>query len=96
MPELLFRVRWPDDTTTLCYSPSSTIADAFTQGEGYPVPEFVERSRNALQHASERVAQKYGYGCAHATRQIEEIETYAARFEGQPDACVVVESFGAA
>lgn len=94
MPELFFRVRWPDETTTVCYSPSSTITDALTQGKGYPLQEFVERSRTALIYASERVAQKYGYGCAHAARQIEEIETYAARFSDNADACVTVESFG--
>jgi uncharacterized repeat protein (TIGR04042 family) len=93
MPEMTFRVRWPDDSTTLCYSPSSTIREAFVIGEGYPVPEFVARSRAALEHASARVAQKYGYGCAHAQRQIEEIESQAAAFANRADARITVEAF---
>lgn len=94
MPEIYFRVRWPDDSTTVCYSPSSTIKDALTAGHGYPVAEFVLRSRNALEHASARVAEKYGYGCAHAQRQIEEIELQAALFADREDARITVEKFG--
>ena len=94
MPEMYFRVRWPDDSVSVCYSPSSTIRDAFVVGRGYAVDEFVDRSRRALEYASERVAQKYGYGCAHAARQIEEIEHRAAAFSDCRDALITVEDFG--
>ena len=94
MPELYFRVRWPDDSTTHCYSPSTTIRDAFTLGEGYSPAEFAARSRAALTHASARVAAKFGYGCAHAQRQIDEIESRAAQFSTCENARIVVEAFG--
>ncbi|MFT4045251.1 MAG: MSMEG_0570 family nitrogen starvation response protein [Solimonas sp.] len=93
MPEMQFRVRWPDDSSMLCYSPSSTIREAFVLGHPYPVAEFVAKSRAALEHASRRVAQKYGFGCAHAAVQIHEIEAAAARFARDPHATVTVESF---
>jgi len=93
MPELSFRVRWPDDSTTLCYSPSSTIREAFVPGHPYPVAEFVLRSSAALEHASRRVAEKYGFGCAHALAQIREIQNLAAPFAADPQARIIVESF---
>lgn len=92
MPEMHFRVRWPDQSTTLCYSPSSSIRDNLKLKHPYPIAEFVETSKAALEYASERVAQKYGYGCGHAHAQIREIEARAASFAGG-DGNVVVESF---
>ena len=93
MPELTFKVRWPDASVSRCYSPSSTVREVFAVGTPYPVQTFVAMSRKALEHASERVAQKYGYGCGHAAQQIREIEQTAARFVDHPHAVVVVEGY---
>lgn len=93
MPEVHFLVRWPDRSATRCYSPSSTIKEAFEVGFPYPVADFVTRSRAALQLASARVAQKYGYGCGHAEAQLQEIETLAAAFAADPAARITVEAF---
>lgn len=93
MPEMRFHVRWPDDSRSLCYSPSSTIREAFTVGRRYPLAEFVQRSREALTHASERVAQRYGFGCGQALAQIRLIEEQAQSFAATQDAVVVVEGF---
>lgn len=92
MPEVHFHVRWPDQAVTRAYSPSSTVKDAFVVGRSYPVGEFVSLARAALEYASERVARRYGYGCAHAAAQIREIERIAQRF-GDPTHRVVVEAF---
>ncbi len=94
MPEVHLRVRWPDDSVMTAYSPSSTIKDALRLGHPYPVLEFVRLTRAALEHASERVAQRYGFGCGHAAAQIREIEHTAGRFHGLAQT-VVVESFDA-
>ena len=93
MPEVSFRVRWPDQTQMLCYSPSSTIKDAFVIGRPYELGDFVQRSRAALEHASARVAQKFGYSCGHAQMQIREIEMKAAQFDPASELNVVVEAF---
>ena len=93
MPEMTFRIRWPDDTRAACYSPSSTVKDFFTVGEAYPLAEFLDRSRRAMHHASERVRQRYGYACSSAMSELKHIETLASRFASQPDARVVVEGF---
>jgi len=93
MPEMHFLVRWPDGTQQRCYSPSLVIEDFFAPGASYAVGDFVQRSRTALQIGSERVRQKYGYGCGYASAQLNEIERIAARFESQLGAKVIVESF---
>ena len=93
MPEMYFVVRWPDNSTETCYSPSSTIRDALELQRPYGVAEFVRISTAALTHASERVARKYGYGCGHAHAQIVEIERRARRYAADPDARITVEAF---
>lgn len=91
MPEMHFRVRWPDGSDSRCYSPSLVIRDYFTEGGSYPVADFLTRSREAYAIASERVRLKYGFGCAHAAQQLAEVELRAAGFA--PDAPVIVDAF---
>lgn len=93
MPEVRFRVRWPDQHQTLCYSPSSTIKDALRLNHAYGVSEFVERTTAALEHASARVARKYGMGCGQALAQIGAIRSAAAPFMHDPNARITVEAF---
>ncbi|UOA07122.1 MULTISPECIES: MSMEG_0570 family nitrogen starvation response protein [Methylobacter] len=93
MPEMHFRVRWPDQSTSLCYSPSLVIKDFLKPGETYELNDFVSRSRTALDIASERVRQKYGYTCSSAMSQLAEIETIAARFSNAENPKVWVDEF---
>lgn len=93
MPEMHFRVRWPDQSLTDCYSPSLVIKDFLTEGERYPLTTFVDKTREALAIASDRVKAKYGFACSAAADEMARIETCARRFSDQPDACVTVEAF---
>jgi uncharacterized repeat protein (TIGR04042 family) len=93
MPEMRFTVRWPDASVTECYSPSLVIKDYMSVGCSYLVEEFVDRSRTALNIASERVREKYGYACSSALDQLRAIETTASRFADMPDASVEIERF---
>jgi uncharacterized repeat protein (TIGR04042 family) len=93
MPEMHFSVRWPDNSTSDCYSPSLVIKDYLEVGQSYSVPDFVERSRTALNIASERVREKYGYACSSAMDQLSQIERTADRFNAADGAQVVVEGF---
>ncbi len=93
MPEMHFRVRWPDDTVTDCYSPSLVVKEHLEAGRSYPLAEFVQRSATALNIGSERVREKYGFACSSALDQLRRIEDLAARFEASPDPVVRVESF---
>ena len=55
MPEMRFRIRWPDGTPETCYSPSLVIKDYFAVGTDYALVDFLARSRTALSIASDRV-----------------------------------------
>ena len=93
MPEMRFRVRWPDRSESLCYSPSLVIKDYFQPGQSYPLREFVSRCREALEIASERVRQKYGYTCSSAMSQLAEIEATASQFLDSDSPQVTVMEF---
>ena len=82
MPEMTFRVRWPDGTEASCYSPSLVVHDHLETGAEYPLAEFVERSTTALRIASERVAAAYGFACTSAMQQEAEIAAIAATHAG--------------
>ncbi len=78
MPEMHFRVRFPNGATVNCYSPSYVIEDYLSVGQSYPVPDFLHRTRTALNIASERVREKYGFACSSALDQLSVIEETAA------------------
>jgi uncharacterized repeat protein (TIGR04042 family) len=88
-----FRIRWPDGDEANCYSPSLVIGDFFEPGQAYPLADFVERSRQALNIASDRVREKYGFACSAAMDQLAQIERDAERFRDRPDATVKVIEF---
>lgn len=83
MPAMYFNLRWPDRSETRCYSPSLVIKDYFEPGGSYPLPEFLHRSREALNIASERVRAKYGFACSMAIGQLAAIEQAAERFPAE-------------
>jgi uncharacterized repeat protein (TIGR04042 family) len=92
MPELYFHVRWPDGESQRCYSPSTVVEDYFLPGGVYEVADFLERSRQSLGIASERVREKYGFYCTGASDQLAEIERTAAGYASVPGATVTVEA----
>jgi uncharacterized repeat protein (TIGR04042 family) len=93
MPEMHFTLRWPDGETMRCYSPSLVIEEHLCPGVPYPLDDFLARSRTALQRASERVQQKYGFPCSRALGQLAEIERRAKAFVADPTCRVNVVSF---
>jgi uncharacterized repeat protein (TIGR04042 family) len=93
MPEMHFTVRWPNGQASTCYSPSLIVQDFLTPGQDYPLDDFLNRVREALEIASERVRAKYGFACSRAMDQWVEIHQAASPFVGQTGARVKVESF---
>ena len=91
MPEVLFKIKWPDGKIEDCYSPSTIIFDYLKEGESYNLKDFIERSSNALNLASERVMKKYGFRCASAEAQLSKILANAQTFK--PDQNVDCLSF---
>ncbi len=90
MPEVRFTVRWPDASVSDCYSPSTVIHDFLATGASYPVADFMQRCRTALQLASDRVRLKYGYACSSAQDQLERLEARAAVLPLDPTAIVTI------
>jgi uncharacterized repeat protein (TIGR04042 family) len=90
MPEVVFRVRWPDDHVDHCVSPSRAITRFLEPGARYTVAEFVDRSRAGLNAASERVRAVFGHPCSRAAAQLAAIERAASRHD--PASTVTVEA----
>lgn len=90
MPELHFSVKWPDGSIDSCYSPSTVIRDYFEVGKSYSLQEFLNIAGEALQSASDRVEQKFGYHCSSAMDQLSIIRHKAGLFASQPDNQIVV------
>lgn len=93
MPEMRFTIRWPDGTREDCYSPSLVIKDYLTPGESYPLADFLGRSREALNIASQRVEARYGFPCSRAMGQLARIEAAGRAFATHSNARVAVEAF---
>lgn len=88
MPEMTFSVRWPDGRLEECYSPSLVVHDHLEPGTTYTVAEFTRRSTTALQIASDRVREKFGWACTSAAATQEQIAGSASSYA--PDALVEV------
>ncbi|KST63734.1 MSMEG_0570 family nitrogen starvation response protein [Mastigocoleus testarum] len=81
MPEINFKIQWPDGTQQSCYSPSLVVKKYFNPGETYQLTEFVEKSRTALTIASDRVKEAYGFSCSRALGQLQQIESKASEYQ---------------
>ena len=92
MPETFWTVRWPDGAEERLYSPSSVVTDLFEPGLSYPVPDFLHRSRIAMERASNRVKARYGHPCSLAMGQLDRIEQRIAGFDpkGAPVTCLKI------
>jgi uncharacterized repeat protein (TIGR04042 family) len=93
MPEIRFKIQWPDGSQETCYSPSLIVKEYLEPDREYPLADFVARSRTALNIASDRVLAKYGRACGLALGQLATIESTAKRFSSQPKPLVRVIEF---
>jgi uncharacterized repeat protein (TIGR04042 family) len=91
MPEVRFHVRWPDDRSEACYSPSSAIKQVFAAGERYRLSDFMARAEAGLTRASERVREVHGHPCSRAAAQLQRLRATATTFADHSDAHVTVE-----
>jgi len=73
MPERYLKVKWPDEEIQNIYSPSSIIDQYFDPGDHMTVANFLKKSTEALNHASDRVQQVYGYACTSAMASIDSV-----------------------
>ena len=93
MPEIHFKIQWPDGSEETCYSPSLVVKKYFVPDSDYALEDFVDRSRTALNIASDRVKAKYGMPCSLALNQLARIETAAAQYDDHAQPIVRVLEF---
>lgn len=88
MPETHFKIQWPDGQQETCYSPSLVVKKYFEPGKTYTISEFVEKARESLTIASDRVQAKFGFPCSRALGQLRKIENTAKAYESIPESTV--------
>jgi uncharacterized repeat protein (TIGR04042 family) len=93
MPETRFKIRWPDGSEEICYSPSSIVKKYFELDRDYKLSDFVDRAQTALNLASDRVLAKYGRACGLALGQLAQLEATAAQFDSHSQPIVRVIEF---
>lgn len=81
MPEVTFRIRWPDGAEETCYSPSTIIRDHLVTEQAYTVEQFVALARAGLDQAARRVQALYGMRCSRADAEAARIVGTAARYD---------------
>jgi uncharacterized repeat protein (TIGR04042 family) len=69
MPETFVRITWPGGREETVYSPSSIIREYFEPATEMSLGEFEARCTQALDRASERVREVYGYACSSAAAE---------------------------
>jgi uncharacterized repeat protein (TIGR04042 family) len=74
MPEMHFTIEWPSGKRDRCYSPSYIMEEYLEVGAEYPLEDFLQRTRTALEIASERVRARYGFACSSALDQLGELQ----------------------
>lgn len=72
MPAVNFEVQWPDGDVKTYYSPSTVIRQ-YLKDDHYSLDEFAERISLAMNMASERVREKFGYYCSSASDELLQI-----------------------
>lgn len=74
MPAINFEITWPDGETKTYYSPSTIIRDHLQTGDQFTLDDFNLRIDAALNAASERVREKFGYSCSAAADELAQIK----------------------
>ena len=80
MPEVRFRLEWPDGQSSTLYSPSTVILDYFRPGDSLLVSELEERGVEALRAASERVRARYGFACTRTDEEESQLRQWVSRY----------------
>src|SRR5207244_2994942 len=69
------------------------FTDYLQPGDSYPLNDFLQRTREALNIASERVRAKHGFACSQAMDQLADIESLAEPHRSHAGAQVLVTAF---
>lgn len=70
MPETYLRVQLPDEKEEVIYSPSTIITQYFEKATVISLDDFQSQCTAALNHASKRVYERFGYECTSAMGEL--------------------------
>lgn len=93
MPEIRFKIQWPDGKEEICYSPSLVVREYLESATEYELLDFLARARTALTEGSRRVEAKFGFPCSMALMQLQKIEATSNCYTQQPQAKVKLLQF---
>lgn len=82
MPAIHFNVTWPDGESVSYYSPSTSVKQ-YLSVKRYQQDEFHGAAETALNAASERVREKFGYSCTAASAELHKITEKLSQLSGQ-------------
>jgi len=74
MPEVHVNIEWPGQVTDKIYSPSTIIDQYLKPGDEFTLVEFESRITLALEQASMRVYERFGYECTSAMAELERVK----------------------
>lgn len=88
MPEITFTAELPDGSFQPCYSPSSVVKKYFWLGQQISADEFIRLSRIALNEATTRIQEKFGFADPTVYSSLQDIERWAGALP--PDTPVTI------
>jgi len=80
------RVQLPDQREEMVYSPSTIIKEYFKQASIMSLDEFQSSCSKALQHASNRVYERFGYECSSAMGELARVNSLVEQIRAQAGA----------
>ncbi|QHV97782.1 MULTISPECIES: MSMEG_0570 family nitrogen starvation response protein [Spirosoma] len=78
MPEVNVTIEWPDKQKDSIYSPSTVLLQYIKSGDSLSIQDFDERISQALQLASQRVYERYGFECTSAMGELARLKARMA------------------
>ena len=81
MPETYLRVQLPNNKEEVIYSPSTIIKDYFQSATIMSLDEFQNSCSKALNHASKRVYERFGYECTSAMGELARVNVLVERIK---------------
>ncbi len=79
MPEVHLKIEWPGQKEDAIYSPSTIINQYFKAGDILTVTEFETKVEEALNTASHRVYEKFGFECTSAMSELDRVKRITAQ-----------------
>ncbi|GAB3688257.1 hypothetical protein GCM10027592_02900 [Spirosoma flavus] len=83
MPEVNVTIEWPDKQRDRVYSPSTVLLQYLKSGDSVSIQDFDERISKALQLASQRVYQRYGFECTSAMGELARLKARIASIDNK-------------